>query len=153
MKVACAAAAKASSEAMKRPHRFDKPCLMTALADAMAPLLVPITRTVITPTIAACLGDEKSKLKVCNTYTLYMYSTHTDPLCLQFSPCVLQYLLNRLSKLDKLPIATSGLDNRLKNNSKSTVYTVMVNHYLCSLGTIHTSIDHALEEASPLIHD
>ena len=64
MKVTCAAAARASCNAMRFPRQFDRPCLLTAMAAAMNPLLVPVVRTPLAPTIAACLGDEKSKLKV-----------------------------------------------------------------------------------------
>ena len=64
MKVACAAAAKSSYTSMQHPRQFEQPCIMTGMAVAMGPLIAPITRTPITPTIAACLGDEKSKLKV-----------------------------------------------------------------------------------------
>ena len=65
MEVTCAAAAKSSYDAMRYPRQFDRPCLMTALATALSPALVPVVRTPLGPTIAACLGDEQSKLKVC----------------------------------------------------------------------------------------
>lgn len=64
MEVTCAAAAKSSYDAMRYPRQFDRPCLMTALATALSPALVPVVRTPLGPTIAACLGDEQSKLKV-----------------------------------------------------------------------------------------
>ena len=64
MKVACAAAAKSSYTSMQYPRQFEQPCVLTGMAVAMGPLIAPITRTPITPTVAACLGDEQSKLKV-----------------------------------------------------------------------------------------
>ena len=64
MKVACAAAAKSSYTSMQYPRQFEKPSILAGLAMAMGPLIAPITRTPITPTVAACLGDKDSKLKV-----------------------------------------------------------------------------------------
>lgn len=64
MKVACAAAAKSSYTSMQYPRQFEKPSILAGLAMVMDPLIAPITRIPITPTVAACLGDKDSKLKV-----------------------------------------------------------------------------------------
>ena len=63
-KVACAAAAKSSFTSMQYPRQFEQPSILTGLAVAMGPLLTPLIHTPITSTVAACLGDEQSKLKV-----------------------------------------------------------------------------------------
>ena len=64
LKDAQEAALEASARAMNNPRRFTKPCMMTALAVAMATPLSVTIRTSIANSIIACVGgkDEQSKV-------------------------------------------------------------------------------------------
>ena len=64
LKDAQKAALEASARAMNKPRQFTRPCMMTALAVAMATPLSVIIRTSIANSIVACVGgkDEQSKV-------------------------------------------------------------------------------------------
>lgn len=64
LKLARQACNESSRQAMLRPHQFSKPCILTALANAMSPSLAVITRIPLTAAVMSTVGDKDAQSKV-----------------------------------------------------------------------------------------
>ena len=74
LKDAQKAVLEASARVMNNPRRFTKPCMMTALAVAMATPLSVIIRTSIANTIIACVGGKDEQSKVSKRQNNYQFN-------------------------------------------------------------------------------
>lgn len=63
---------------MNNPRKFTKPCMMTALAVAMATPLSVIIRTSIANTIIACVGGKDEQSKVSKNNAIVYHSDYSN---------------------------------------------------------------------------